>query len=255
MGGTNSKSSIDALNSVAMSAVQTTTQTCVNTLNASQIIALKAAGNITTGDISQTSAVSVDFSCLFSAQKQSDIQNAMADAIAQKAEAMSAGAISSIFGHNSTEATTTLRNVFSASVNMSTIQQAVNATVSQQKIGADAGGNIIMGNITQNMSVQMVSKVIVDDAQVQAIVSKVANKVDSSASSTTTTALGGLASYIAIIVVIIIIGGIIASIASSRKPVEDASGTQDETLNESGVINLPDETTEVPSETQAIPAQ
>ena len=91
MGGTSSKTTVDILNSVAVSASMRTVQSCTTAASQNQLIQLQAVGDVTLGDINQNQGVSVNTECLFSTAKKNEMAASMSNDIVAKLSASSEG--------------------------------------------------------------------------------------------------------------------------------------------------------------------
>lgn len=230
MGGTSSKTTVDILNSVAVSASMRTVQSCTTAASQNQLIQLQAVGDVTLGDINQSQGVSVNTECLFSTAKKNEMAASMSNDIVAKLSASSEGFLKS-FGGSHSDAVTNIKNMFTAAVNMVDIQNNVTSSMQRQTLSVNAGGNLVAGNISQSQTAEIIAKSIVESKNTNKVIQDIANAVDQNASSSNVGTAAALAKYIVIIVVVVIIGGIIAAAVRAYQASQeeyDLSGLDEE---------------------------
>lgn len=184
MGGTQSKSSIDVLNSISSSVTQNIVKSCSTAATQNQLIQIQnVAGDVDLTGTSQKQGTSINSECLFSSNTQADLQNKLAQDLVNKADA-SGFPIVSALGSTKADAIINLKNQFSSSVNQSDLQQSITTSLQQQQISvANVGGNVIAKGINQDQTSEIVAKSIMQSSGYASVINDLAQKIDQKSTS------------------------------------------------------------------------
>lgn len=217
MGGTESKSTVEILNSISIDVVQQAISRCVQSATQQQLISARnVAGDVTIEGTSMKQGSTVNMSCAMSASMQSDIQQKVANAIAQYAETEGVALLSAL-GSTRSEAATNIASIFSTRVEQTTLQENVQQTLNSQTIEAtDIGGKLVIRNTTMEQTISMVADAIINSSGYSSAISEIANKIDQTTKAKETGPLdtffsmvGGLfSSWVMMVVGIIVVAGL-----------------------------------------------
>lgn len=253
MGGSQSTSTTASFTAISTKVTSDVIKKCMVTATQDQLLEVSAGGDITLGDIGQKQGVSIDMKCAMSSETQNEIKNAVANALTQAAEAKGSGILSAVGGSGSTTnayITTVLNN----EVSMKDVQETVSGAMQRQKISINAGGNAIIGNVTQEQTASLIAEMIMSSRGYTSAIGTIASQVDQKSTAITTNPIQemlqgigqmveGVTSvitkpmmYIFILIVIIVLGIVLVKIVRSRSQVvteevvEEKSGAYDGTL-------------------------
>lgn len=177
--GTTAKTTTDIITEFSVAIAQKTVNECVTTATQEQVVGANwVRGDVVISDVLMRQNVSIDSSCVFSAEKQAKIQTDVANKIAQFAAAQGQ-AVLSLFGKTQSEAATNIRSAFKNSYSQSEIQRSVALT--SQKQGFDfgvVGGSFIMNNVTMEQSARIVAEGIMTSSSYAEVINKVGTAID-----------------------------------------------------------------------------
>lgn len=184
MGGSSSKTTFESLTEIAIDVASEQVQKCTTTASQDQMINIRGTkGDVKMSGISQRQGVSVNMDCAFSSTTQNDLQTQLAQQITQKLEAKG-GDFTAGFGNSRSEANTTIKNLFSTSVNNKSLMEAVSSTLQRQSLDiADTGGNVIIADFSQEQTANNIAKVMMDNTQYSGVLHEIATQVDQQAKS------------------------------------------------------------------------
>jgi hypothetical protein len=218
MGGSSSKTTTDVVTDIAVKAVQKNISRCVVSATQEQLLSVKdVLGNVTISGVRMRQGASVNMNCVMEAVTQSAIQNSIANDIAQWAESQSVAVLGAL-GTSRSEAESNIRNQLMTSSIQDTTQEAFMQAIQKQGVEvAGVSGNVVIGDVSLDQSLEMVAKAMITGTAYSSVVNDVANKVAQTAKSEQSNpisqildSIGGivgkvLGSWTAIIIVVVIV--------------------------------------------------
>lgn len=184
MGGTESKTTIDILNEVALNVVSEQTNRCVTTSTQQQINEFSnIGGDLVIDGLNQKQYSTINATCLINNLQNTDVQQKLANELINKAETL--GNILTL-GKNKAEAISNIKNKINVAVKNSITNESITSSyqVQGQKV-QNIGGNVYFTNVSQEQSSELIAKNIIGSSQISSVINDIGNAVDQSASSKT----------------------------------------------------------------------
>lgn len=182
MGGSSSKSTVSKLTDIALNVVNKNIQSCVTSATQSQLIKIQNVhGDVDLSGTTQKQGISIDMKCAFSSATQNQIQDQLSSEISNLSKSTT-GDITS--GKASSVSTTDIKEILKSNINNENISQQVSTAIQQQTISVlNVGGSVTAANINQEQGITMVTNAIVNSEQFTTALTKVADRIDSTATS------------------------------------------------------------------------
>lgn len=218
MGGTESKTTSAIVNEIAMDVAQESISRCIQSATQEQLIAIEGVSkDVVISGTKMRQGSSVNMQCVLSAEMQADIQSKIAQQIAQMAESKGIALLSAL-GRTKGEASTVIKQMFSASVKQSTVQETIMQTFQKQAITvANVGGKVVVKDTDMDQTLEMTAKAIISSSGYSKTISDIATAIDQSAATEETGPLdtlfsmikGVASSWIFMILGIVVVGGLV----------------------------------------------
>lgn len=176
IGGTRSKNSVESLTEIAVNVTQKTVNECSSSIQNVQNIEVDwVAGDVDLSGLNLTQNASINMECLMTASKQNEIQNEIANALAQHAAAQSEGALQSL-GGTQADAAALIKNKFQSSVKQEDVQRSTSMITQEQNVRfGTVGGNFIMQGATLDQSAEIVSRALMESEGYNKVITEVAS--------------------------------------------------------------------------------
>jgi hypothetical protein len=184
MGGVSSKTTVDVLNEICTQVTMDSMMDCSGVATQDQMVSFQnVKGDVNISNVNMTQGVAVDLNCVMSANKQSDIADKVAAAIAQNADSKGQ-AVLSLFGNTKADATSNVKNQLMSRISANTSQE-LTAQINQQQtiVAANVGGSVVMTNVSMDQSARLVASSLMKTATYSAVINDSASKMDQKASS------------------------------------------------------------------------
>jgi len=195
MGATSSKTISEQVNELAVEQISETISNCTGTIKQQQDlnISVSAGGSTNLGDVAQEQTATLDLECVFSAQKQSEIQRNLSNVLTQFAKAKSEDTIPGL-GGTFTEIEANINNKFKSSVKQTDKQETLAAITQAQSANiTNVGGVLNIKTFTQKQSAELVAKSILQSSGYSKVVDEVANAIDQTAKTESSGTLSNIA--------------------------------------------------------------
>lgn len=185
MGNTNTKSSIDVVNSMAIRSIQETIQNCTTTATNNQLIDLGyVVGDVTIDGLTQKQGISVKMDCVLESNTTNKMAANIASVIKQYADAESEGLLVPP-GGTEVEVISNIENDLEIAMRQTDAQESVSEATNNQTIqAAYVGGNFVLKNVTMDQSIQMVATSIVKSTKVQETLAGILADLDQKSTAT-----------------------------------------------------------------------
>lgn len=215
MGNEDVKSTIDTdiVNDTVIDILMEDKNFCAGVISQDQQINWVSAEDIIIdGKISQTQSAVLDVNCVMRTEKQAEIQQVLANVLAQHAVAQKKGFLPS-YGNTESEIRTNILNKLRTNVTQSNVQEAVSNIVQKQKFllttlqGIEIGDNAV---IEQSMDARATLKSILESKGYASVINSVNNEVQNTAEATADTKLnlfGGIGLMVIVLIAIIFLVG------------------------------------------------
>lgn len=213
MGGTVSRSSVTDITDITTNVITKTVQNCHVDITQEETVSAKVVkGDVDIHGLKQTQSASLDLKCAFSSKTQNDIQNRLAEEIANQAKAKG-GDWTSALGETKSDVQTTVKNILKTTIKTDNLQESATKTLQQQNISFDEiDGNLKISDTTQDQTTELVIKAIFDNANYNEFVNKLSEKIDNKAEAEA----GGIfnligdhpVAFVIIMIVIVIVIGV-----------------------------------------------
>ncbi len=178
MGGHHSKQTVAESTSVAANIVQTTAQNCISVAYGGNTVNIDGDFNNVSG-VNQTVSVSVDSSCsTFASQDStftSDLQNAISQSLSDQEVALTEW-----MDDSRDDQGAYIGNQVTANFTQSTVQNCVNTLNGQNILNVTGTGNVVK-DITQKMTLDLISQCILGNDQTNSVVSDITNAANQQA--------------------------------------------------------------------------
>jgi len=223
-GGSKAKSITKVVNDNAINIVQRSINECKGSVSQSAVINIDTIeGNVEIGNWSSDQVATVKTDCLMEAKKQGEIQQKLAQMLAQEAHARGvAGA-----GWMSNTKSTTIANIknkFETNFKQEDINRAI--SLSTQEVGFRATtveGNFSVGNIDWTQSTEVIAKGILNSESYSKVMNEITTDIEQKSTATETSIFSGLGmgmwllfGFIAIIVIFVLMFGGMSSSQQSN---------------------------------------
>lgn len=182
MGGSSSKASSKVVTDIITNIITNDMLTCAVYVQQTQSIDIKGSGNVLDG-VGQYQSYEIDIDCLQDSNRINELQNEIANAVAQYAEATGVAVISAL-GASHSKVKSEIINRIKNTVNMSSIMNCATAINQSQKISVDGDRNILR-NVTQEQFAKMVRSCVQNIASKTTLVNQLDNEVDQESQATT----------------------------------------------------------------------
>jgi hypothetical protein len=182
MGGSSSKSTIQKLTDIATNVMNKSVQRCVTSATQNQMMDIDNEGGFAfmTG-VTQKQGVSIDASCVESADTQTQIQNDLASQISAAVNSKTGDFTS---GASKSVSNVDIKNILSTNINNDTLHESINEAIQRQGIKVhNKGGTLIMLGVSQEQGASMYVQAMLSSDQYSAALNKIAEKIDVSATS------------------------------------------------------------------------
>lgn len=184
MGGTSSKTTAQVLTEVSTQVTTDSIMTCTSIATQEQMIAFNnVKGDVTISNVNMTQGVAVDLNCVMDSNKQADIANKVAEAIAQQAESKGQAVLSAL-GSTKAEATSNIKNQLMTGISANT-KTELDAQINQQQTisATNIGGSVVASNITMDQGATMIASSLMKTATYSSVINESATKMDQKSSS------------------------------------------------------------------------
>jgi len=175
MGGHQSKQSVSDSVSAVGSAVQSVTQSCINYVNAENVIAIDGSGNVV-GGVTQSLAISVDSKCSGEVTQDASFENNLANSVAQELHDQEVSMTQWLDNSGDTSSDAIKQSV-STNVTATTVQTCLNSINSQNILNVSGSGNIVKG-VVQSGTVNLLSQCMLGQGQTSSTVNDITNTVN-----------------------------------------------------------------------------
>lgn len=211
--GPSSKTTVEVLNDICTQVTMDTIMKCTAVATQEQMIALKAKGDITISDVGMSQGVSINMNCVMQADKQNEIKDKVSAAITQNADSKGQ-AFLSLFGNTKADAIANIKNKLTNTVTANDELDFKTQLSQQQTISAEAGGNIIMANISMDQSAKIAASALMKTATYSTVINESANKMDQKASSEDKNPIAEMIKAVGSIfsIPVLILGGIVLAV-------------------------------------------
>lgn len=195
MGGSESKTTINALSEQITNIASDTVQSCVTTTSQDQLINIVNTGWKLTSNINVEQQTQVSSSCFSDLNKQTELQNKIQNAIAQSSTA-SGVALISAFGASTADATANLRNRIVNNITMSNIQRNYNEIRQNQQVTYSNAGVIGFDTVNVTQGAKVFAAATLQQLDRAGIFNDIANAIDQKATATTENPLDFIAKIV-----------------------------------------------------------
>ena len=179
MGGTQSRSTTDILNEMAINVSMDSIMSCTSVATQQQLIELEnIEGNVVISDVSMKQGASIDMSCVMKSEKQNQIATDVANAIAQHAESKGQAALSAL-GNTKSIASANIKTEIQQNITANT-EVEMSAHIEQiQKIGvANVSGSVVIKNVSMEQSAEIVARALMQSSAYSSVINESATKID-----------------------------------------------------------------------------
>lgn len=221
MGGAVANATTTIMTNISMEATQSTTSSCFSNIDQNQVISMSSGGDIILGNLTQSQYAVMDATCLASTDTSQSMQNDISNAIKAAVESQAELAIGQV-------AISEVDTIVATNLPITLLQEIINesiASVSQnQEVILESGGNIVVGDISQEQTAELTVEAIFENANMQKAMNKIATEADITAKATVKSFLTGIMAFgwmgvalvygIPILIAVVIIAAIIGMTVS-----------------------------------------
>ena len=203
---TTSKNLYKSVNEIISKNVQKSSAGCKGSVAMDQVIDIVSAGDINISGVTQESVASINISCIQNSLKDSNLHNNITKDLVAESEAKLTNPL--VMGKHKTDSSneTDIRSlVENITEQMSNLD--VNSIVAaNQTIKATAGGNAILSDVKQSITVDMVVSGMLADQAVAGASTEIAEKLDLRSKATTEGLSFNFMAILGFIIIIAVIG-------------------------------------------------
>ncbi len=195
MGGSKSKSTIEALSQQISNIAESTVQNCVVNTSQDQLINVANTGWKWSSTIDVSQQTEVTSQCFSDVNKQIQLQNDIMNAIAQSSSADGV-ALLSAFGASDAEANANLRSIIQTNVTMSNIQSNYNNIRQSQRVNYSNSGIVVFDTVNVTQGAKVFAAATLQQVDTAGIFNKISSLIDQSSTATTSNPLDFIAKAI-----------------------------------------------------------
>ncbi len=195
MGGTESKTTVNAISEQISTIASDTVQNCVVNTSQDQLINVSNTGWKLTSNINVEQQTEVSSTCFSDLNKEIELQNKIQNAISQQSSA-SGVALLSAFGASTSEASANLRTIIKNNVTMSNIQNNYNSIRQNQQVNYSNSGVVVFDTVNVTQGAKVFAAATLQQLDRAGIFNTIQNHVDQSATATTENPLDFLAKLV-----------------------------------------------------------
>jgi len=175
MGGGGSKTISDtgniSINESTIDKVSKAINRCTTSISQSQVVKLRARGDITVGETNMTQNATIDSKCLLTAERQTEIKRAFVNDIMNQIKTKNKKLISIVGNGSESRTRNIIENRLNTNISNKDIQESINTIANMQKIDyISLNGNITLPGINMSQGAKLYAKSVLQTSQFTKIV-------------------------------------------------------------------------------------